>query len=697
MSRILIVDDKDENLYMLKSLLSGNGHEVVTAANGAEAMASGRDNPPDLIVSDILMPVMDGFELCRQWKKDPRSNRIPFVFYTATYTDTKDEKFALSLGAALFIRKPADPEDFMRKIKGVIEASEKKELTVSSMPIERESDYLKLYSDRLVKKLEDKMLESKLANEALEREIAKREKIEATLAGEKERLKLALEAADLGMWDFNPTTLVDVHLSDRWLTMLGYGADELPQSYDTWKSLLHPDDRDPSIRRLNLHVAGKADYDVEFRLKSKNGDYLWMQSIGKVVAWDSDNRPIRMIGIQRDITENKHLEIHRKRMEDQLRQSQKMEAIGTLAGGIAHDFNNILAIIIGNAELASQDLPENHVAMENLNELSRAGMRAKELVKQILKFSRRSKEEFIPTKVSRIADDALNLLRATLPSTINIVKDINVKSDTVLADATQLHQVIMNLCTNAAYAMGDMKGELRVVMKHLEMDRAAITSFPGLSVGPHLLLTVEDTGGGISPDIMSHVFDPYFTTKPPGLGTGMGLAIVHNIVKNHQGSISVYSEPHKGTIFRIFLPVVQTGAIKKTVTMDELVKGTERVLFVDDEPVIARMGLQMLERLGYQVKMFTGSMDALDAVMEDPEAFDLVVTDMTMPNLTGVNLAEKIHGFRPDLPIILCTGFSHDVNTQRMATIGIRAVIKKPFVLRDIADIVRQVLDAGRT
>jgi PAS domain S-box-containing protein len=398
----------------------------------------------------------------------------------------------------------------------------------------------------------------------------------------------------------------------------------------------------------------------------------------------------------RDITQRKKAEEERTRIEAQLRQAQKMEALGTLAGGIAHDFNNILGIITGFTELALLDSNEKAAEMRPLKEVLKAAERAKELVKQILAFSRMSEQEAKPLQVGLIVKEVMQMLRASLPSTIDI--NLNVASKTViLGDPTQIHQVLMNLCTNAAHAMRDKGGVLEVSLTDVRLGRESIPPHSDLKPGPYVKLAVKDTGCGIDPSIVDRIFDPFFTTKEQGIGTGLGLSVVHGIVRNHGGVIEVESFPRIGTTFQVFLPAMERAQGVATADAGPLPRGWERILVVDDEPALAIATKQRLESLGYEVVYRTNSIEALEIfrlqLMSKP--FDLVVTDMTMPYLTGVELAQELLRLQQSLPILLCTGFSEKLNNENAESLGIAAVLAKPVSLRELAGLIRKALDAG--
>jgi two-component system, cell cycle sensor histidine kinase and response regulator CckA len=399
---------------------------------------------------------------------------------------------------------------------------------------------------------------------------------------------------------------------------------------------------------------------------------------------DGQGRVTAAIEIVEDITERLH-------MERQLRQAQKMEAIGTLAGGIAHDFNNILSAIIGFSELCVDEAGPDSPLQDNLQEVLRAGHRAKDLVRQILAFSRRGETELRPLQSGLIIKEALKLLRSTLPTTIAINSQIQSHS-LILGNPTQIHQIIMNLGTNAAYAMEADGGTLTVSLSDITLDNPAALD-GHLVPGTYQRLTVADTGGGIAPEHLDAIFEPYFSTKPEGKGTGLGLSVIHGIVHSLEGAIRVRSDLGMGTAFDIFLPVLELQAHEQPHTNQLPDGGREKVLFIDDEPAIARMAQRHLEKLGYTVEIRADSREALELFKKRHAEFDLVITDMTMPHMSGDKLAREILRIAPQMPIILCTGFSMEASDRRLAHVGIKAIAMKPLVRDELARLIREVLD----
>jgi signal transduction histidine kinase/ActR/RegA family two-component response regulator len=384
----------------------------------------------------------------------------------------------------------------------------------------------------------------------------------------------------------------------------------------------------------------------------------------------------------------------RKRAERELMQSHKMEAIGTLAGGIAHDFNNILTSIIGYSEIGlySQNM-EKEKLKYSFEQILQAGTRAKDLIKQILTFSRQREQERVPIKTGLIVKEALKLLRSTLPKTIEIRENIRTDSDMILADPTQIHQILINLCTNATHAMREKGGVLEVSLDDVYIDPETAEHISDLPAGPYLEIRVQDTGTGMNTSVIERVFDPFFTTKGPSEGTGMGLSVVHGIVKSHGGKITIESTLDMGSTFHVFLPRIEEELKEEPETIKQAPTGSERILFVDDEESVKEYGETMLRMLGYKVVAKTNSIEAFNYFREQPERFDLVITDQIMPNMTGEELTKELLNIRADIPIILCTGFSEFITEEKAKAIGIKELFMKPIVMYEMAETIRRVLD----
>ena len=415
--------------------------------------------------------------------------------------------------------------------------------------------------------------------------------------------------------------------------------------------------------------------------------------------FDADELMIRVenaIRHKRSKDEKRVIQSEKKQLELQLRQSQKMEAIGTLAGGMAHDFNNTLGIIIGNTELAIRTTQKDSPTRQYLNNIITASCRAEEMVSRLLSFSRITDAEKKPIDLISSVNESLKLLRSSLPSDIEIRKNFPESKLVIMGDPTQINQVMVNLCTNAAHAMNGSGGviELNITTKVIGID--PITSFSDLPQGPYAELTISDTGHGIPNDVIKRVFDPYFTTKEPGKGTGMGLSVVHGIVKSHGGIIKVDSRVGSGSVFTVYVPLIDAVVDDKPVLDNEYIPGgKENILLVDDEYMIADTMKIMMEQLGYKVEAFTESNRALEVFENDPGAFDLVITDMTMPKMTGDLLASKIQDIRKNTPVIICTGFNNKVDPEDLKEKGVCEILTKPVRTTTLAKAINNVLSTS--
>jgi PAS domain S-box-containing protein len=474
---------------------------------------------------------------------------------------------------------------------------------------------------------------------------------------------------------------VYIDINEGFTKILGYSREDIIGTSSIELNIWNdPKDRAQLISGLKEHGVVE---NLEADFIGKDGQIRTGLMSASLVNINNKNT---ILSITRDITEQ-------RKLETQLQQSQKMESIGTLAGGIAHDFNNILFPIVGHTEMMLEDIPENSEFRDNLNHIYAGALRASELVKQILTFSRQDSSDIKLMKMNPIIKEALKLIRSTIPTTIEIKQYLQSDCGAIKADPTQIHQIVMNLSTNAYHAMEENGGELNVKLKEIELEEPDLFD-PNIKPGAYACLSISDTGKGMDNELIEKIFNPFFTTKEIGKGTGMGLSVVHGIVKSMHGAIKVSSNPDKGTKFHVYLPIAE--AVKEqqvTNTTIVIQGGTEHILLVDDEQAIIGMEQNMLERLGYKVTSRSSSLEALEAFRAAPDKFDLVITDMAMPNMSGDKLSIELTKIRPDIPILLCTGFSETMSEEKATSLGINGFLLKPIVMKDLAQNIREVLD----
>jgi PAS domain S-box-containing protein len=510
------------------------------------------------------------------------------------------------------------------------------------------------------------------------RDITDRKNAEAKLKENEKKYRVLFESSNDGIILHDLNGIIQ-DTNNKIEQMLGYEKNEL---IGMSVQSLHP----KSQIDISMHAFGQVKrnnstrFETQFMTKNKAliqvsiSSNIYASNLGLVQ------------GIIRDISKEKNLQA-------KLNQAQKMESIGTLTGGVAHDFNNIMGIILGNTELALEDVPKLNPAYSNLEEIKTASRRATNIVRQLLSFSRIVEKEMQPIEIGPIIKDGLKFLRSTIPTTIDIEQNIQLTNDTILADPTQINQILMNLCINASQAMEQTGGGIKVIVEKVILDDNSAKNYPGFKSGDHIKIMINDTGPGIDPKIIDQIFDPYFTTKEVGKGSGMGLAVVHGIVKSHNGAIAVDSIQGKGTKFIILFPLTTEKPMLETKAEQKISRGNETILFVDDEISITKMVKRMFERLGYKVETTTSPEEAFERFRSNPDHFDLVISDMTMPQMTGVELSEKLMDIRKNIPIIVCTGNSTLVNEEKAKELGLAAYVMKPIDMQETAQTIRKVLD----
>jgi len=498
-----------------------------------------------------------------------------------------------------------------------------------------------------------------------------------------ERFRTVFDSATDGIYIADAETRTTLMCNRMFCTMTGYGMDEIRRLGVA--DFYPPYERPRILELFETQLRGENTQANDIPVLRKDGTVMYADIAASPMVLGARKY---LVSIFRDITEHKLI-------QERLQQSQKMEAVGTLAGGVAHDFNNILAIISGNTELAKAQTRDDTPIRANLDKIYSACVRAKEMVRQILAFSRHTEMEKKQVRMTDVVRESVAMLRSTIPSFVEIRTDFSCQSDTVLADATQLHQVVVNLCTNAAHAMRTTGGTIDIDVSSFEIEEKDVCRYNNMSVGTYVKMSVRDTGSGISPQDIERIFEPFYTTKAQEEGTGLGLAVVHGIVKRHGGDIRAESVLGHGTTFTVFLPAVHDTIQWSEETSGAIPTGRGTVLVVDDEKLLAEMVQEILTKLGYDVTAVSSSREALEVFRRRPEAFDLLVTDQTMPHMTGEMLIREVRAVRADIPCILCTGYSDMINDERLAGLEKTKFIMKPYEIKDLATAVKKLIDAA--
>ncbi|MDH5700072.1 MAG: response regulator [Nitrospirota bacterium] len=638
--RILIVEDRPGQLEILVNVLAEEGYQVVGAATAAEALEYAKGESFAVAVVDVQAPDVSGVSLLSLLKANNVEIRM---IVNPAFASVDEAKDVIGESAIAYLEQNVSPSELL----GTIRRTFRDQMT----------EYTK--------------------------------ELETALVERDERFRQLVEHIKEVFWVFAPDQSEVWYVSPQYETVWGRSCASLLEDPRSLWDAVHPQDQPRFLtRQFEPEIDG---VQGECRIVRPDNSVRWVR-IQTVPIRKPNGDMLSLAGVAEDITERKRVEEALTKTERQFRQSSRMEAIGTLAGGIAHDFNNILTAILGFTELALATVPKESRTQRNLQEVLTAGHRAKHLVLQILTFSRQAGQGKKPTPIHMVVREALKLLRSTIPTTIEIRQSLKTEA-TILADPTQMHQIIINLCTNAEYAMRESGGILNVTLEDVEVTEDLAGMISGLQVGPHVRLTVQDTGSGMTPEVLERLFDPFFTTKPIGEGSGMGMAVVHGIITGHRGAIVVDSVVNKGTKIEVYLPTVPTQALEPLHDQSPIPTGKETILFVDDEETIVRLGKELLTQLGYTVEVHTSSIDALRVFQQNPHRFDLVITDQTMPGLTGEALSRELLRIRPELPIILCTGFSHVISAEKAKELGIQGYLMKPLAIRDLVPIIRHVLD----
>jgi PAS domain S-box-containing protein len=692
MTRALIVDDKDENVFYLRALLEADGCEVESAHNGAEALAKARQTLPDVVISDLLMPVMDGYTLLRHWKSDERSRGIPFIVYTATYTAPADEKLALNLGADAFILKPAEPEEFLARLHSVrASGTTATSKSLPSPPGENEA-LLQAYSEALVRKLEQKMLQLEESNRSLQEDIAARERAEAALRQSEADFRLLTEVMPQLVWIARADG-ANIFCNQRWVEYTGLTL--AASAGDGWLEPFHPDDRAGAEAAWRHARQVEATYSHELRLRRLDGVYRWWL-VRAMPVRDARGGVTRWFGTCTDIDDIKETAAKLLRTEEQLRQAQKMEAIGQLSAGMAHDFNNVLSVILSYASFIIDDLSPGDRLRSDVEEIRIAGQRAAELTMRLLTFSRQ--QVLTPRQVDlrEIVSGLDNMLRRLIGDDIQLSVIAEDQLGKAFADAGQVEQVILNLIVNARDAM-PTGGCISIELANATLDAAYALEHRGVVPGRYTRLAVSDTGHGMDAQTRARIFEPFVTTKPNGKGTGLGLAIVYGIVTQSGGHISVRTEPRVGTTFEVYLPRQVDGTepeVTAEATHRVRLRGYETVLVVENADPVRAIVASGLRRAGYKVLEAQNGGEALLICEQYPEPIHLLLTDVIMPRMSGKALAERVSRTRPEMRVLYMSGHARDNVVHYGVLEGGVGFLPKPITPDALLVKAREILDA---
>ncbi len=670
--KILIVDDKEANLFSLEQILKETDAQIIRAQNGNDALAASLNHDFALALLDVQMPGMDGYELAEWLRSEKKNKDLPIIFVSAVYSSDYHVFKGYDAGAVDFMVKPYKPELLLGKVRVFLELDRQKVL------LQQSREKLVLANDTLEQKVQERTAELETAIETLQIEIQKRKQGEQEIWKAKKAWQEIFEAiGQMTMILGKDHTILSANRAVLEHTGLALEKIIGQKCY----SIFHNGSTEIPGCPMEKIIDSKNYKRVESEIDALGKTY----TVSCTPVFNDQGQLEKIIHISTDITKHKQL-------KKELIQAHKMEAIGSLAGGIAHDFNNILSSVLGYTELSLAKVVKGSELEADLQQIYSAGIRARDLVKQILNFARQTDEEQKPVRIDIVAKEVIKFLCSTIPSTIEIKQNIFSRS-TVLANPVKIHQLIMNLCTNAAYAM-DRGGVLEISLNDVVLEEDDLQAYPEMAPGLYQKLEVSDTGVGIPADIIESIFQPFFTTKGIHEGTGMGLAMVHTVVKECMGNICVNSKIGKGTLFTILLPTTMKHEKTEQIKVEQEFKtGSETVLVVDDEAAICKLVSKMMQRYGYTVTWKTDSAEALALFSEQPDGFDLVITDMTMPKMAGDLLTRKILAIRPDMPVILATGYNRLMTDAKAAELGVRAFLAKPFEKAILLKTVRRVLD----
>ncbi len=662
--KILAIDDNHDNLLTLKALLEIFMPEarLITSQSAQDGIRRALLEAPDAILLDIQMPGMDGYEATRRLKGNSSTQHIPIILVTAHRTDPSGKVRGLECGADAFLSKPIDEAELVAQIRAMVR-------------IKRSEDALRQERDNLEALVQKRTSELLLMNQVLTENLAR-------LAENEERYSRAVRGTTDGLWDWNTVT-GECYFSPRWKELLGFADDELENQVDTFYSRLHADDVAPAQEALEAHLAGKAPLDVELRLKHREGQYLRFRIRGQA-EWDSLGAPVRLSGALSDVTE-------RQLMEEQLRQSQKMEAVGQLAGGVAHDFNNILTVIAGYANMLKMDLPPHGNEVRLAEQIALATEKAAELTKGLLAFSR--KQPMAPQKLDlgEVVQRVENFLVRVIGEDIQLKTRLLPDSLPVWIDPGQIEQVLINLAANARDAMGN-GGTFTIATGLFEAD-GLLPSFCGPN-GRYAVIIVSDNGKGMDAETSKRIFEPFYTTKEVGKGTGLGMAIVYGIVQQHKGYIAVNSKPGEGTSFSIYFPLAEDEVeMHREPAADlEPEQGTETILVAEDDPSVRNLVDMVLTKYGYRVILAENGQEVVDRFTAHSSDIGLILMDIIMPRKNGIEAFAEIKKLQPEAKVLFTSGYTSDFIESRGMEEGVE-LIMKPVQPVQLLRKVREVLE----
>jgi len=729
---ILIVDDVAENRKLLTQIFQPFGYQIRVASNGNIALRSVLNIPPDIILLDVRMPGMDGFEVCKHLKKDESTQRIPIIFITAS-DDIEARIKGFDYGAVDYVTKPFINEELIARVKTQISLYKlQKQLFSKNELLEQEIEERKKVENKLKDVCEG--LEITVAERT--KDIKERLRFEELLSGLSTRLvQLPINAIENeinktlvqlinflnvdnislleynevkdelffthSQSDYNFQNFIGINFSQSfpWLNQKICKANHCEViSFDNIPDNI-PDNKINDINHIfEEGIKSLLFIPLETSEKFRGGLFLCSFTQNSINYESYINR-LRLVGeIFTNVLLRKRAVEDKKNLETQLHHVQKMESLALLAGGIAHDFNNILFPMLGHTEILMEEVSEKSSIYKDLSVIYKSGNRAKDLVNQILKFSRQNDPEQKPLIAGIIVKEVVKLIRSSLPASIEIITNIDEECGLINADPTHIHQISMNLITNAFHAMEKAGGKLYISLNNVDIKDTNLTIQNSQS-DQYVCLKIRDTGSGIDKKIINQIFDPYFTTKPEGKGTGLGLSLVYSIIKSYSGDVQVNSEPGKGTEFSVYIPCCNSDDKNKKSSFDpskinkQSLNGTECILIVDDDPIIANLISEMLSQYGYKTVSETNSKIAKELFKETPHKFDLLITDYSMPGLNGIHLSEIVSSIRSDLPILLMSGFNNQISDEAIKIFGINACLIKPIILLDLVTKVRQLLN----